>query len=48
MDLIYMVQDRDSLRALVNVVMNVWCHKMGRISSLVESRFASQEGLCSM
>ena len=45
MDWIELVQDRDRLRALVNVVMNI---RMWGISCLVENQLASQEGLYSM
>jgi len=48
MDLVYLTQDRDRLRALVNAGMKHRVQKVRGISRQVENRLASQDGLCSM
>jgi hypothetical protein len=50
-DWIYVAQDRDRSRVIVNAVTNLWIfvfHKMQEISWLSEDLLASQEGLCFM
>jgi hypothetical protein len=44
MDRIYLAQNRDRMRKLVNVVMNLRLKKKWVISSLAEDLEASQEG----
>jgi len=47
-DGIFVAQDRDKSRVLVNVVLNLWIfmfHKLQEISWLPEDILASQEGL---
>jgi hypothetical protein len=48
MDWIKMARDRDTLRALVNAVINRGFHKMRGISGLAEFLLGFQEGLCCM
>jgi len=44
-DWVYLSQDRDRWRELVNAVMNLRFHKMRGISSLAQDLSAPQEGL---
>jgi len=46
MDWIELAQNRDWLRAIVNVVMNFRLHTMWGIPWLAENRLTYQEGLC--
>jgi hypothetical protein len=44
---IYLAQDSDQLRILVNIVLNIWSHKMLGNSSIAEKLAACQEELVS-